>query len=83
MLGDHILDVEAIAERTKAVIVSNAEIAVIMRPKGFRPILGITVEGEKVHFLAALLTEEIQAVLLSRENTKTSTSREIRPLLWT
>jgi glyoxylase-like metal-dependent hydrolase (beta-lactamase superfamily II) len=25
--GDHILDVEAIAERTKAVIVSNAEIA--------------------------------------------------------
>jgi L-ascorbate metabolism protein UlaG (beta-lactamase superfamily) len=37
--GDHILDVEAIAERTKAVIVSNAEIAVIMRPKGFKPIL--------------------------------------------
>jgi glyoxylase-like metal-dependent hydrolase (beta-lactamase superfamily II) len=27
--GDHILDVEAIAERTKAVIVSNAEIALL------------------------------------------------------
>jgi L-ascorbate metabolism protein UlaG (beta-lactamase superfamily) len=37
--GDHILDVEAIAERTKAVIVSNAEIALVMRPKGFRLIL--------------------------------------------
>jgi L-ascorbate metabolism protein UlaG (beta-lactamase superfamily) len=27
--GDHVLDVEAIAERTKATIVSNAEIATI------------------------------------------------------
>jgi glyoxylase-like metal-dependent hydrolase (beta-lactamase superfamily II) len=36
--GDHILDVEAIAERTKAVIVSNAEIAVYAT-KGFQAIL--------------------------------------------
>jgi L-ascorbate metabolism protein UlaG (beta-lactamase superfamily) len=34
--GDHILDVEAIAERTKAVIVSNAEIASYYATKGFQ-----------------------------------------------
>jgi L-ascorbate metabolism protein UlaG (beta-lactamase superfamily) len=37
--GDHILDVEAIAERTKAVIVSNAEIASYYATKGFQAIL--------------------------------------------
>ena len=34
--GDHILDVEAIAERTEAVIVSNAEIASYYASKGFQ-----------------------------------------------
>ena len=34
--GDHILDVEAIAERTDAVIVSNAEIAGYYAGKGFK-----------------------------------------------
>ena len=34
--GDHILDVEAIANRTKAVIVSNAEIAGFYSNKGFQ-----------------------------------------------
>ena len=33
--GDHVLDVEAIAERTKATIVSNAEIATYYSNKGF------------------------------------------------
>lgn len=34
--GDHILDVEAIAKRTNAVIVSNAEIAGYYAKKGFQ-----------------------------------------------
>jgi L-ascorbate metabolism protein UlaG (beta-lactamase superfamily) len=34
--GDHILDVEAIAKRTNAVIVSNAEIATYYGSKGFQ-----------------------------------------------
>ncbi|MFB0911200.1 MAG: metal-dependent hydrolase [Flavobacterium sp.] len=34
--GDHILDVEAIAERTEAVIVSNAEIASYYSSKGYQ-----------------------------------------------
>lgn len=34
--GDHILDVEAIAQRTNAVIVSNAEIAAYYANKGFQ-----------------------------------------------
>jgi glyoxylase-like metal-dependent hydrolase (beta-lactamase superfamily II) len=43
--GDHILDVEAIAERTKAVIVSNAEIASYYATKGFQAHPMITVEA--------------------------------------
>ncbi|GGA74072.1 UPF0173 metal-dependent hydrolase [Flavobacterium palustre] len=34
--GDHVLDVEAIAKRTNAVIVSNAEIAAYYAAKGFQ-----------------------------------------------
>src|SRR5690606_27537215 len=34
--GDHILDVEAIAKNTNAIIVSNAEIAGYYEAKGFR-----------------------------------------------
>lgn len=34
--GDHVLDVEAIAKRTRATIVSNAEIATYYEKKGFK-----------------------------------------------
>jgi L-ascorbate metabolism protein UlaG (beta-lactamase superfamily) len=93
--GDHILDVEAIAERTKAVIVSNAEIASYYATKGFQahPMnhggswnfdfgkVKYVNAIHSVHFLTAL-TEEIGGFVIEGEH-KTSTSREIRPLLWT
>jgi hypothetical protein len=72
----------AIAERTKAVIVSNAEIASYYATKGFAHPMNHggswNFDFGKVKYVNAIhsssfpdaLTEEIQAVLLSRENTK-------------
>jgi L-ascorbate metabolism protein UlaG (beta-lactamase superfamily) len=94
MHGDHILDVEAIAERTKAVIVSNAEIASYYATKGFQahPMNhggSWNFDFGKVKYVNAIhsssfpmaLTEEIRRFCYRGEH-KTSTSREIRPL-WT
>jgi L-ascorbate metabolism protein UlaG (beta-lactamase superfamily) len=93
--GDHILDVEAIAERTKAVIVSNAEIASYYATKGFQahPMnhggswnfdfgkVKYVNAIHSVHFLMAL-TEEIQAVLLSRRTQNIYIAGDTA-LLWT
>jgi L-ascorbate metabolism protein UlaG (beta-lactamase superfamily) len=91
--GDHILDVEAIAERTKAVIVSNAEIASYYATKGFQahPMN----HGGSWNFDFGKVKYVIhsssfpdgtnggnQAVLLSRR-TQNIYIAEIRPLLWT
>jgi L-ascorbate metabolism protein UlaG (beta-lactamase superfamily) len=79
--GDHILDVEAIAERTKAVIVSNAEIASYYATKGFQahPMNhggSWNFDFGKVKYVNAIHSSSFPtdgngnpAVLLSRENT--------------